>query len=126
MFCKTGRALAVATGLAALIWCSGCARRAPGPYFQRLAVLRFENLGADPSVDWIGRALSEMLTSELAGAPAIYALPSSRIHAYERVLGARPVGAPAYRPNAVWRWPPGQTAWRTANTRSDPAKSWSA
>jgi tetratricopeptide (TPR) repeat protein len=94
VFCKLGQALAVATGLAALIWSSGCARRASAPYFQRLAVLRFENLGADPSADWIGRALSEMVTSELAGAPAIYALPSSRIHAYERVLGARPVGAP--------------------------------
>jgi tetratricopeptide (TPR) repeat protein len=94
VFCKLGQALAVTTGLAALIWCSGCARRAPGPSTQRLAVLRFENLGADRSADWIGRAISEVVTSELAGAPDIYAIPSSRIHAYERVLGARPVSAP--------------------------------
>ncbi|MGA3095642.1 MAG: hypothetical protein ABSF25_04230 [Bryobacteraceae bacterium] len=94
MFCKLGPAPALATGLAALIGFSGCARRAPEPAIERLAVLRFENLGADPSADWIGRALAEMVTSELAGAPGVYALPSSRFHAYERVLGARPVGAP--------------------------------
>jgi tetratricopeptide (TPR) repeat protein len=73
---------------------SGCARHAAEPSAERLAVLRFENLGADPSADWIGRALSEAVTSELAGAPGIYALPSSRIHAYERVSGPRPVSAP--------------------------------
>ena len=80
--------------MAALVSFCGCARRAAAPSTERLALLRFENLGADPSADWIGRALSEVVTSELAGAPGIYALPSSRIHSFERVLGARPVSAP--------------------------------
>jgi tetratricopeptide (TPR) repeat protein len=94
VFCKPWQALAVTTGLAALLTSSGCAHREPGTSTQRLAVLRFENLGADRSADWMGRALSEVVTSELAGAPGIYALPSSRFHAYERMLGARLVGAP--------------------------------
>jgi Flp pilus assembly protein TadD len=42
----------------------------------------------------MGRAFSEVITSELAGAPGIYAIPSTRIHNYERVMGARPVSAP--------------------------------
>jgi tetratricopeptide (TPR) repeat protein len=91
---KLGLALAFAAGLAALTALSGCARRVAEPAVQRLAVLRFENLGADQSADWIGRALAEAVTSELAGAPGLYALPSSRFHAYERMLGARPVSAP--------------------------------
>jgi tetratricopeptide (TPR) repeat protein len=94
MFCRLGQALGLAIGLAALVCSCGCARRAEGPSTERLAVLRFESLGADPSADWIGRALSEVVTSELAGSPGIYALPSSRFHAYERVMGARPVSAP--------------------------------
>jgi tetratricopeptide (TPR) repeat protein len=80
--------------MAALAALSGCARRAAEPSARRLAVLRFENLGADPNADWIGRALAEAVTSELAGAPGLYALPSSRFHAYERMMGARPVSAP--------------------------------
>jgi tetratricopeptide (TPR) repeat protein len=78
--------------LAALVF-SGCSRHAP-PEFQRIAVLRFENLGADASTDWIGRAFSEIITSELASAPGMYAIPSTRIHSYERAMGARPVSAP--------------------------------
>ena len=94
MFCRLGKALATAAGLAALLSSFGCARRAAAPSTERLAVLRFENLGADPSADWIGRAFSEVVTSELAGAPGVYVLPSSRIHAYERAFGPRPVSAP--------------------------------
>ena len=70
-----------------------CSRR-PAPEFQRIAILRFENLGADASTDWMGRAFSEIVTSELAAAPAMYAIPSTRIHNFERVMGARPVSAP--------------------------------
>ena len=72
---------------------SSCSRHAT-PEFQRIAILRFENLGSDPSADWMGRAFSEIITSELAGAPGIYAIPSTRIHNYERAMGARPVSAP--------------------------------
>jgi Flp pilus assembly protein TadD len=72
---------------------TACSRHA-APEFQRIAILRFENLGSDSSAEWMGRAFSEIVTSELAGAPGIYAIPSTRIHNYERVMGARPVSAP--------------------------------
>ncbi len=57
-------------------------------------MLRFENLGSDPAADWVGRALQEILDTELAGAPQLYAIPSSRLLAMDRALGARPVSAP--------------------------------
>jgi len=79
--------------LAALL-AAGCAREAPGPRVERIAILRFENLGAGVSDDWMGRAFSEIITAELAGAPGIYAIPSDQMHSLDRVLGARPVSAP--------------------------------
>ena len=42
----------------------------------------------------MGRAFSEVITAELAGAPGIYAIPSSRMHGPDRVLGPRPITAP--------------------------------
>ncbi|HLH17363.1 MAG TPA: hypothetical protein VKX45_09095 [Bryobacteraceae bacterium] len=72
---------------------AGCARR-PEPGVQRLAILRFENLGPDPSTDWMGRAFAEAIASELAGAPQIYAIPGARLHTLQRELGARPISAP--------------------------------
>jgi tetratricopeptide (TPR) repeat protein len=70
-----------------------CSRPAtPAP--QRLAVLRFENVGADSSLDWMGRAFSEIVTAELAGVPALYAIPSSRLHSLDPVLGPRPISTP--------------------------------
>ena len=39
--------------------------QATGPV--RIAVLRFENLTPDVSLDWMGRAASEIVTHELAG-----------------------------------------------------------
>jgi Flp pilus assembly protein TadD len=71
-----------------------CTRQPASPAPQRLAVLRFENLSSDPSYDWVGRAFQEILDTELAGAPDLYAIPSSRLLAMDRALGARPVSAP--------------------------------
>ncbi len=71
-----------------------CGRRSSRSEYRRVAILRFENLGADPSTDWIGRALSEMVTADLAGAPSMFAIPSSRIHGAEQALGPRPSSAP--------------------------------
>jgi Flp pilus assembly protein TadD len=42
----------------------------------------------------MGRALSELVTSSLAGDPGLYAIPSNRLHGLERAMGARPVAAP--------------------------------
>jgi tetratricopeptide (TPR) repeat protein len=79
--------------LAALLL-SGCARQAPPARVERIAILRFENLGAGVSDDWMGRAFSEVITAELAGAPDIYAIPSSQMHGLDRVFGPHPVSVP--------------------------------
>ena len=85
MFCKASRGrLPLAILALALL---GCSRQPGGKPFQRIAILRFENLGANPALDWMGRAFSEVMASELAGAPGIYAIPANRMHSYESALG---------------------------------------
>ncbi len=54
----------------------------------RYAVLRFENLTPDPSLNWIGRAASEVLIREIG------AIPSSSIYAANESFGRRPLSAP--------------------------------
>jgi Flp pilus assembly protein TadD len=73
---------------------AACSRQPPAAPVQRIAILRFENLSADSSVDWMGRAFAEILADELDGAPGIYAIPSNRLQSAESVLGPRPVSAP--------------------------------
>jgi len=85
--------------LATLALLSACHRQPAQPSLVRIAILRFENLGADPSgdltaVDWMGRAFAEIIASELSNAPGIYAIPGVRVHAIENQLGGRPAGAP--------------------------------
>jgi Tfp pilus assembly protein PilF len=80
----------VAACLAAL----SCTRQPAQPRIERIAILRFENLGADASADWMGRAFSEVITAGLAGAPGVYAIPSNRLHSFDRTHGARPISAP--------------------------------
>jgi len=80
----------VCIAVCALTGCSG--QRTPA--LQRLAVLRFENLGSDPSTDWMGRAFSEIIAYELASAPHTYAISSSRLHNLGQTLGPRPIAAP--------------------------------
>jgi Tfp pilus assembly protein PilF/TolB-like protein len=79
-------------GLALL---AGCQRQ-PGQTAARphIAVLRFENLGADPSDDWIGRAFSEIVASDLENAPGIYTISTARLRTIDTALGRRPAGAP--------------------------------
>ncbi|HWQ56596.1 MAG TPA: tetratricopeptide repeat protein [Bryobacteraceae bacterium] len=59
-----------------------------------MAVLRFENLTGDPSLDWMGRALSEMLASGAAGSKETWVIPLGTLRGGEAVLGPRPVSAP--------------------------------
>jgi len=73
---------------------AACTRQPVGPRVERIAILRFENLGAGVSDDWMGRAFSEVITAELAGAPGLYAIPSNRLHGFDQVLGPRPVSLP--------------------------------
>ncbi len=89
MFCRFRLCIALAALLLA-----ACAREAPAPRVECIAILRFENLGAGVADDWMGRAFSEVITAELAGAPGIYAIPSTQMHGLDRVLGPRPVSVP--------------------------------
>lgn len=73
--------------LAAVLLMAACARKEEGPP-PRFAVLRFENLTSDPSLNWMGRAASEILTAELG------AVPSRAIYKANESFGRRPVGAP--------------------------------
>jgi len=92
VFCSPPRLAGVIAVLALMP--AACGRRSAGPQIERLAVLRFENLGQDPSADWMGRAFSEIITDELSTAADVYAIPISRLLAYNQTLGVRPISAP--------------------------------
>lgn len=81
----------------AVLAACGCGRQTsrnpPGPHVERLAILRFENLGPDPGVDWMGRAFAEIITNELTGTDA-NPIPASRMHSLNQSLGVRPIAAP--------------------------------
>lgn len=61
--------LSAAALLAALL-IAGCSRQ-PKPVVERLAVLPFENLTGDPSLDWVGPVLAEAVVEQLTGTAAI-------------------------------------------------------
>jgi tetratricopeptide (TPR) repeat protein len=83
-----------ATIAIAALFAFACNRQPARPQTERIAILRFENLSQDTATDWMGRAFSEILTTELSGAPGIYAIPASRMHSFQQALGARPISAP--------------------------------
>jgi len=72
---------------------AACSQRTPEPQ-PRIAVLRFENLSADSSSDWMGRALSEILAVQMTGASRDYIIPTGSFRLLDRVVGSRPAGAP--------------------------------
>ena len=78
----------------ALACLAACQQQAARPKLEGIAILRFENLGADPSLDWMGRAFSEILAHELIGAPGLSVISSNRIHAAAIGFGGRPISAP--------------------------------
>ncbi len=84
-------------GLLACVFLSiahiACQKKALGPP-PRYAVLRFENISGDPSLDWTGRAASETLSVSLAGAIDGPVLPPVALGKLEQSLGARPASAP--------------------------------
>jgi tetratricopeptide (TPR) repeat protein len=59
----------------------------------QVAVLRFENLSSDASLDWMGRAFAEILAGNLQGSPQRYAIQWHALHSFDAALGKRP-GAP--------------------------------
>jgi Flp pilus assembly protein TadD len=93
VFFSRTRALGLPLLILAAVLGVACARR-PQPEIQRLAILRFENMTPGPATDWIGRGLSEIITTELAGSPGIYAIPASRLHLLNPAMAARPIAAP--------------------------------
>jgi tetratricopeptide (TPR) repeat protein len=80
--------------LLALILLPACRREVRRPAVERIAILRFENLGAAQATDWMGRAFSEIITAELGGAPGLYPIPAVRVHAMEAAMGSRPAAVP--------------------------------
>jgi tetratricopeptide (TPR) repeat protein len=80
--------------LMALAGLTGCGRNSAPPAPERLAILRFENLGADVSTDWMGRALSEVVATELTGIRGMRVIGSSQLHGLDGALGVRPASAP--------------------------------
>ncbi len=79
MYCKPRR---IAVGFFLLL--TACSRQHPSVP-ARIAVLRFENLSSDVSLDWMGRAASEIVLHEIGG------LSSTALHAnplaQDRALG---------------------------------------
>jgi tetratricopeptide (TPR) repeat protein len=71
-----------------------CSRQPRQDGTVRLALLRFENLSADPAADWIGRALPELIGAAVGADPGVYALPAQRIVSTNAVLGSRNLQAP--------------------------------
>ena len=80
--------------LALCLTTTSCSRQPAPAGAERLAILRFENLSTDPSIDWMGRAFVEIITRDLASAPGPYAISFERLHKGEVALGVRPAKAP--------------------------------
>jgi len=91
VFCSWARPAFVLTSFATLIL-SSCQRQPAG--VQRLAILRFENLTGDDSLNWMGRAVSAVMNAELGGSRSVSVVDFGPLHASDRTLGARPIAAP--------------------------------
>lgn len=71
-----------------------CSHTASNRAVERVAILRFENLSGDPSLNWMGRAFAEIVSRDLATAPDVYAIPPSRLQNLDTALGRRAPGTP--------------------------------
>ncbi len=58
------------------------------------AVLRFENLSSDVSLNWMGRGFAEVISTELQGSPQRYSIPFQSLHSYDAQLGTHVAGVP--------------------------------
>ena len=73
MLCRAGRVPGVTIPiLLAILFVPGCARR-PDARVERCAILPFENLTDDASLDWAGPAIREAAVEQLAGSSRIQA-----------------------------------------------------
>ena len=69
---------------------TACARRDSQRTVPQVAVLRFENLSSDVSLDWMGRGFAEILSGELQGSPQRHAIQWRAVHSFDGLLGRRP------------------------------------
>ena len=77
--------------VAALFVClAACARRDIQRTVPQIAILRFENLSSDASIDWMGRGFAEILAGELQGSPQCYVMQWRALHFFDAALGRRP------------------------------------
>jgi len=88
-----GRILAGVLALAAL-GLAGCQKEKAGGPPPHFAVLRFENLTGDPSLEWTARAASEVLAVEIESGMEGPVLPSSAVSRGVQSLGAHMASAP--------------------------------
>ena len=72
----------VAAGVLAIAACSG----PPGRAIDRLAILPFENLSGNPSLNWVSATAPLIVSSEIAGAPNVVPL---RVETINDAYGAR-------------------------------------
>ena len=86
--------------LTALVLTS-CGRSPASSTGDRVAVLRFENLSPDPTLSWAGRAFSEVVSAQLAAVPGARVITSPKLHAFDRVMGPRPIAAPGISTEAT-------------------------
>jgi len=68
---------------------TACTSRDSQQAVPQIAVLRFENLSADASLDWVGRGFAEILSAELQGSPRRYAIQYRTLHSFDVALGRR-------------------------------------
>jgi tetratricopeptide (TPR) repeat protein len=94
VYCRRARRLRAPAIVFLVFLAAGCSRAPRPARIDRLAVLRFENLGPNAANDWMGRAFSEIVTASLSAAPDLCVIPSDRLHSLNQTLGVRPISAP--------------------------------
>lgn len=96
MFCRHRRARSVLPAVSVvLLLLSSCqSRSAAAGVPPHYAVLRFENLSGDSSLEWTGRAASEALPPSLANTLDGPVLGASSVLSLAPALGVRPASAP--------------------------------
>lgn len=88
------RILGVACLAPLVLLSTSCIKQPEGVQPDRIAILRLENFSGDPSLGWAGRALAEIVSTEIAAAGKPRVVSSGTLHALDRVLGVRPISAP--------------------------------
>lgn len=88
MFCSRSRLwICILASLAA----AGCGGRQSPSVADRLAILRFENVGQDPGFDWMGRVLSEAVAGSLSRQ---HAISTEALRGFDQVMGVRGAAIP--------------------------------